>query len=565
MRSITQLIKDLIPGHFHRDDSFKDADNQGLLMRFLETLGEDIDNTLIPKLENYLEIREIDITDGQFIDYLAEFYGNPPDILSDQEYRYLLKYITSLYKIKGTRRAFEVYFSILGLKVQISEYWVTPKLYDEFNFDEDESKYDQDGCNPCSEYEIIFWDKTADCENPTQANIDKALLDKLHQVVFLNQPINAVLRELIYSVPLCDAIRLCVNQEVNWELLRATKWDNFDLDDGVKYDEFTSIGTGQVEDLNCGFAPKTSFSEVTTAADVSLNFLGLLDEHPGGVRAFSFKYLKNTTTNVIKLRRASTGTEKWFTPLDVFNGTALAWGQGSWMLATEWVDQALGFNYTFNVPEKQPIFSMGTDLVRDANGFPALLFRADIFNTLYKEDNHADLSAGLSMYAVYTPLTGYGEDNTSPLFGIADATSHPDGELVVGLSVGAPDIPIELDSIQLSREDSQGNPAGSRMIVASSIDTSFIIGNIPTSSIGNGAAQQSASDAIPKETLMNNLPRTNTFTTNRQVDADYMNTAFNSTTASDYGSVLVSEIIIFNTNHNSVDLKLIHNKQISSY
>ena len=106
--SIKELISKVLPPYYHIADSYKDSTNRGLLVRLLETLCEDADDEIVPKIEHFLDIRDIDITDGKFLVHLAEFYGNPPNTLHDNDYRTLLKYITALYKIKGTIKAFEL-------------------------------------------------------------------------------------------------------------------------------------------------------------------------------------------------------------------------------------------------------------------------------------------------------------------------------------------------------------------------------------------------------------------------------------------------------------------------
>src|SRR6478736_1028349 len=94
-----------LPNYYHINDSYKDANDKGLLQRYLENIGEDIDDNILPFIDNLLDI--IDPTKQantgyKFLNTLAYTVGSPPDIfLGDpaqaEKYAKLINHIVSIY------------------------------------------------------------------------------------------------------------------------------------------------------------------------------------------------------------------------------------------------------------------------------------------------------------------------------------------------------------------------------------------------------------------------------------------------------------------------------------
>ena len=112
------FTQDRLPDYFRRNDTYVDENGDGLLMRYLSIFGDEIDQEIIPTIECYLNIIDAQNCDPQYLTHLSDVLGNPPDIFGDDDkYRNLLSYICSVYKIKGTKKAYELFFSLLGFDI----------------------------------------------------------------------------------------------------------------------------------------------------------------------------------------------------------------------------------------------------------------------------------------------------------------------------------------------------------------------------------------------------------------------------------------------------------------
>ena len=203
-----------LPNYFLEEDTYKDTDNKGLFERYMGMYGGYIDEELYPQINNYLNIIDASICDSKFLNHISDVLGNPPDVFKNEaQYRNLLSYIVSVYKIKGTKRAYELFFSILGFNIEIEE--VEPVnaeyLYDnegEYDKGDPLSVYDQTLCAPCSVYNIKFYFSDSSIEL-TDINI----LSLLDAAIKFNEPINATLGSLTMALFIEDTIDLDIIDE----------------------------------------------------------------------------------------------------------------------------------------------------------------------------------------------------------------------------------------------------------------------------------------------------------------------------------------------------------------
>lgn len=217
MINLKRLI-DLLPFYYREKDSYKDKQDKGLLERFLELIGEcittdeDMATSMLPNISNILDIIDVENTRSVFLDYIFDFLGMPPqeyvtptyegDYLHQPPYyvwyleyntplesftqfgrkndtqfrpvknyslidRKLIRYAISLYKIRGTKKFYEIllksYFKLNGytmmeelltLQSNIKVRYDTNALYD--------SNYQYDGdsmdCKSCSSFIISLVD-----------------------------------------------------------------------------------------------------------------------------------------------------------------------------------------------------------------------------------------------------------------------------------------------------------------------------------------------------------------------------------------------------------------------
>ena len=196
---------ELLPHYFKSEDSYKDADGKGLLERYLSIFGAHIAEEIIPEIVCYLNIIDSSVCEDRFLTPLSKSLGSPPDIFqSELEYRNLLTYIVSIYKIKGTRESYELFFNILGFDIVITE--IVPvsvatvnelgTRYDsenEIRYDSDNPSftYDLGTCEPCSQYDIELTPKVG-----TFIEINNSLRNRINQTISFNEPINAKLGNL---------------------------------------------------------------------------------------------------------------------------------------------------------------------------------------------------------------------------------------------------------------------------------------------------------------------------------------------------------------------------------
>lgn len=202
---IKKFIWDLLPYFYDKHDLNPDMDGKGVLRRLMELLGEEWDDNVL----NYLNEDSDDyflknlnplLADQRFINIIADILGNPPIILDDLEYAKLLKYIIAIYKVKGSKLAYQIFFRLLGFTIIINELEPDEDSYDNL-YDigllyDTNAQYDLDyflGSNHCVEYELSL--------NPIDPGMELPadLEDKVARIISFIEPINAQLRPTIFS------------------------------------------------------------------------------------------------------------------------------------------------------------------------------------------------------------------------------------------------------------------------------------------------------------------------------------------------------------------------------
>lgn len=189
-----------LPVYFYKNDSYKDPNNKGLLQRFTEVLGEEIDEEIVTRLEDHLSILNINNSDTKYLPHIADSLGNPPDINLDvEQYSNLLSFITSYYKIKGTVAGYDFFFSLLNLDVEIEEFPAVKLTMDSglkmdtTDINSDPYKMD-DNCAKCTYYDLTFTNRE-DKDNNIGA-FTATNFQNIRLAVLYNEPINAKLLNL---------------------------------------------------------------------------------------------------------------------------------------------------------------------------------------------------------------------------------------------------------------------------------------------------------------------------------------------------------------------------------
>jgi hypothetical protein len=182
------------PYFVRKNDSYKDTDGKGLFQRYNEIIEEDINVNIYPIMSSIIDNLLIASTMlDRFVADLESTVGvhlRFSDLISLR--KNILKYIFYFYKIKGTKRGYEVLLRWLGFDtVEITEFYETGGLDSPNDFDDSIRRFDSGGkCNGCSEYQITLTGSL-----PITADLIRFVTN----IVKFNEPINARLRKIIYN------------------------------------------------------------------------------------------------------------------------------------------------------------------------------------------------------------------------------------------------------------------------------------------------------------------------------------------------------------------------------
>ena len=276
--SFQSFIQDRLPDYFRRNDTYVDNDGNGLLLRYLSIFGDELDQEVIPTIECYLNIIDAQYCDAKYLTHISDVLGNPPDIFGDDDmYRNLLSYICSVYKIKGTKKAYELFFSLLGFNIDLYEVPLNDKVtnYDsEGEYDDIELIYDQNKCTPCSYYDITFYPK-----NPNNYTFTADLINKLRAVIKFNEPINAKLRHLTFGIKFNDSLGIKFNDSSTYITKEINIYDignDYDSSNPI-YDESGNLQNQIVLQSIMKINRSNNNNQFTFNSVIPHNFIGDID------------------------------------------------------------------------------------------------------------------------------------------------------------------------------------------------------------------------------------------------------------------------------------------------
>lgn len=182
--------------HDKRTDSNKDVNGKGTLERFTEIVGKDLDENIMPLLDNLLlNIYPHDTAFDRYIPYLESMFGfkytNWNLYLSSaiSMRRNVLAVIHRLHSIRGSYRGYEVCFSMLGMTIVLTEHPAGYGFDSIVTLDDVNRTFDSN-CPTCSDYSL---DLTG------TITITPAVLQAIASIIEFNEPINARLRSLTYN------------------------------------------------------------------------------------------------------------------------------------------------------------------------------------------------------------------------------------------------------------------------------------------------------------------------------------------------------------------------------
>jgi len=228
-----------LPVYYKLKDTYKNNNDEGLLERYLEIFGLELNQEITPMVENYLDIIDPFTTDAKFLNDLAYTLGSPPDLLGNpNQYAKLLAYIIQIYKIKGTAKALELLFALLGFTISVIEFAPSATVYMDDSKIMDDGHIMDGGCPSCSDYEVIIHSlltpSSATCQAPVYSTVNNTILATFIKIIEFNQPINAELRGLIAGGLLCEELNICMDNTLNLSLIQVQSMDNTFIMDNLE-------------------------------------------------------------------------------------------------------------------------------------------------------------------------------------------------------------------------------------------------------------------------------------------------------------------------------------------
>lgn len=139
------IFKNLFDYYYKANDTYQDSEGKGILERFIEVCSSYFDNEVMPDIDNFMDCLDVDKANPIFLNYLWEYFGFIPYsygvITKGEPYteenlerwlkedrgfptadcRSMLRYAISLYKIRGTKKFYEILGKFYGVTFILTE------------------------------------------------------------------------------------------------------------------------------------------------------------------------------------------------------------------------------------------------------------------------------------------------------------------------------------------------------------------------------------------------------------------------------------------------------------
>lgn len=201
-KRLNQFFFEKLPEYFKRNDSYKNRWENGILERYMATIGNELDNNVVPFIKCINEIQDPRTTMTKFFPHFTDFFSISPNLnINDAQYRNVISTIISFNKRKATRQYLKTYFRILGYDIDTYnlgksnfDYW-----YDRESFKYDDhiippgssdyyySRYDSIQCPICYDMYVTI----SIGENHNGETVTGEVLDKLRGILEDIKPINS--------------------------------------------------------------------------------------------------------------------------------------------------------------------------------------------------------------------------------------------------------------------------------------------------------------------------------------------------------------------------------------
>ena len=139
------IFSNLFDHYYKANDTYQDSEGKGIFERFIDVCSGYFDTEVMPDIDNFMECLDVDKANPIFLNYLWEYFGFIPyayGVLTKGEpyteenlenwvkedrgfptadCRLVLRYAISLYKIRGTRRFYEILGRFYGVTFTLTE------------------------------------------------------------------------------------------------------------------------------------------------------------------------------------------------------------------------------------------------------------------------------------------------------------------------------------------------------------------------------------------------------------------------------------------------------------
>jgi hypothetical protein len=169
------------------NDTYKNAQKEGIFERYNKSLGEDFDENIAPYIDNLIDNTIVpQLAMEKLLAPLETMLGDIVRLKETSEYRRkIIRFFNRIYAVKGTKKSYEILFKMLGFEVveivvHSSEYGLDSSL----TLDDPKRRLDS-GCPMCLDYTLNL---TGD------VSMDDAMLRSIGNAILFCQPIDMKLR-----------------------------------------------------------------------------------------------------------------------------------------------------------------------------------------------------------------------------------------------------------------------------------------------------------------------------------------------------------------------------------
>lgn len=189
-------LKDKIFSFFGVDakvrDTYKDINGKGISERYQECIGEQYDDDLSDKVDNFIDRTMVPAEIlAVLIPHMEDQLGNPV-IISNAvaRRRKIIQFAHQIYNIKSTALSYEVLLRMLGFAtVVVNTYPSTSGFDSDLTFDDINRTFDR-ASKACTDYDI---------ELTGVISITQDVYDAVYRIIEFLEPIDGDLKQVTYN------------------------------------------------------------------------------------------------------------------------------------------------------------------------------------------------------------------------------------------------------------------------------------------------------------------------------------------------------------------------------